>query len=153
MFKRQSPLPPLKLLLGISPLESRLSPAPQDTPAQHFISNPLLAFYSTHVFIKLRFNVLICAIFCCYAKSLQLRPTLFDPMDCSLLDSSVHGILQARILEWVANAHLQGIFPTQGSSPCLLCRLRWQVAPPDLLRLVLMCELCIWVHLASLFGK
>ena len=28
--------------------------------------------------------------------------TLCDPMDCSLLGSSVHGILQARILEWVA---------------------------------------------------
>ena len=27
---------------------------------------------------------------------------LCDPMDCSLPDSSVHGILQARILEWVA---------------------------------------------------
>ena len=30
-------------------------------------------------------------------------PTLCDPMDCSLLGSSVHGILQARILEWVAS--------------------------------------------------
>ena len=29
-------------------------------------------------------------------------PTLCDPMDCSLPDSSVYGILQARILEWVA---------------------------------------------------
>ena len=28
--------------------------------------------------------------------------TLCNPMDCSPLDSSVHGILQARILEWVA---------------------------------------------------
>ena len=28
--------------------------------------------------------------------------TLCDPMDCSLLGSSIHGILQARILEWVA---------------------------------------------------
>ena len=28
--------------------------------------------------------------------------TLCDPMDCSLLGSSVHGIFQARILEWVA---------------------------------------------------
>ena len=28
--------------------------------------------------------------------------TLCDPMDCSLPDSSVHGIFQARILEWVA---------------------------------------------------
>ena len=32
----------------------------------------------------------------------QSCTTLCDPMDCSLLDSSVHGILQARILEWVA---------------------------------------------------
>ena len=32
----------------------------------------------------------------------QLCLTLCDPMDCSLLGSSVHGILQARILEWVA---------------------------------------------------
>ena len=28
--------------------------------------------------------------------------TLFNPVDCSLAGSSVHGILQARILEWVA---------------------------------------------------
>ena len=32
----------------------------------------------------------------------QLCPTLCDPMDCSLPGSSVHGILQTRILEWVA---------------------------------------------------
>ena len=32
----------------------------------------------------------------------QLCPTLLDSMHCSLPDSSVHGILQARILEWVA---------------------------------------------------
>ena len=36
------------------------------------------------------------------AKSLQLYPTLWDPMSYSLLGSSVHGTLQARILEWVA---------------------------------------------------
>ena len=35
-------------------------------------------------------------------KSLQSCPTLYDPMDCSLPGSSVCGILQARILEWVA---------------------------------------------------
>ena len=38
------------------------------------------------------------------AKSLQSCPTLCDPMDCSLPGSSVHGIFQARILEWVAIA-------------------------------------------------
>ena len=32
----------------------------------------------------------------------QLCPTLCDPMDCRLLGSSVHGILQSRILEGVA---------------------------------------------------
>ena len=39
---------------------------------------------------------------------------------CSLPGSSIHGILQARILEWVACSFLQGIFPTQGSNPDLL---------------------------------
>ena len=38
------------------------------------------------------------------AKSLQLCPTLCDPIDGSPLGSSVPGILLARILEWVANA-------------------------------------------------
>ena len=34
----------------------------------------------------------------------QLCTTLYDPMDCSLPDSSIHGIFQARVLEWVAIA-------------------------------------------------
>ena len=37
-----------------------------------------------------------------HAKSLQLCPTLCNPIDCSPPVSSVHGILQARTLEWVA---------------------------------------------------
>ena len=37
-----------------------------------------------------------------HAKSLQSCPTRYDPMDCRPPDSSVHGILQAGILEWVA---------------------------------------------------
>ena len=39
---------------------------------------------------------------CVYVKSLQLCPTVCDPTDCSPPGSSVHGILQARILEWAA---------------------------------------------------
>ena len=39
---------------------------------------------------------------CMRAMSLQLCLTLCDPMECSLPGSSVHGIFQARILEWVA---------------------------------------------------
>ena len=38
------------------------------------------------------------------AKSLQSCPTLSDPMDCSPPGSSIHGIFQARVLEWVAIA-------------------------------------------------
>ena len=34
----------------------------------------------------------------------QLHLTLSDPMDCSLPDSSIHGIFQARVLEWGAIA-------------------------------------------------
>ena len=71
----------------------------------------------------------------------QACRTLSDPMDCSLPGSSVHGIFQARVLEWVAIAFLhglyspwnspgqntgvgslsllQGIFRTQGSNPGL----------------------------------
>ena len=39
--------------------------------------------------------------------------TLFDPVDYSPPGSSAHGILQVRMLEWVACALLQGIFLTQ----------------------------------------
>ena len=47
-------------------------------------------------------------------KVAQSCLTLSDPMDYT-----VHGILQARILDWVAFFILQGIFPTQGSNPGL----------------------------------
>ena len=59
-----------------------------------------------------------------FAKSLQL--CLCDPVDCSPQGSSVHGILHARILEWVAISSSRGFFPTPGSNLCLLCLLNWQ---------------------------
>ena len=49
----------------------------------------------------------------------QSCPTLCNPMNCSLPGSSLHGILQARVLEWVAIFLLQEIFPTQGLNPGL----------------------------------
>ena len=51
------------------------------------------------------------------AKVLPSRLTLCDPVNCSPPGSSVHGILQARILGWVL---LQGIFQTHGSNLGLL---------------------------------
>ena len=46
---------------------------------------------------------------CVRAKSFQTCPTLCDAMDCSQPGSSVRGILQARILEWVATPSSRGI--------------------------------------------
>ena len=64
--------------------------------------------------------------------SLQSYLNLCDRMDHSPLGSSIHGILQARTLEWVSNFLLQGIFPTQGSNQYLLNFLHWQAGsfPP-----------------------
>ena len=59
------------------------------------------------------------------AKSFQLCPTLYDSMDCSPPGSSVHGILQARILEWAAmlcsrGSSDPGIKSTSLTSPALV---------------------------------
>ena len=56
-----------------------------------------------------------------YIEVTQSCPTLCDPMDYiySPPGSSVHGILQAGILEWGCHVLLQGIFLTQGSNPGL----------------------------------
>ena len=57
----------------------------------------------------------------------QSCPTLCYPMDYSPLGSSVHGISQARILEWVAISYPRGIFPTWGLNLHLLYFRHWQV--------------------------
>ena len=54
-----------------------------------------------------------------YAESLQSCLTLHDPMDCSPPDSSVHGISQARTLEWVAIS-FSGDLPDPGIEPMSL---------------------------------
>ena len=45
---------------------------------------------------------------CMRDKLLQSCPTLCDPKDCCLPGSSVHGILQASILEWIAMPSSRG---------------------------------------------
>ena len=69
---------------------------------------------------------------------------LCDPMDCSLLDSSVHEILQAKVLDWVAMPSSKGSFQPRGKTHTHLLHLRhWQVGssplvpsgkPPSILR-------------------
>ena len=50
-------------------------------------------------------------ILCVHVQSLQSCPILCDPMDYSPPGSPVHGILQARILEWVASPFSRGLSP------------------------------------------
>ena len=71
-------------------------------------------------------------VFFVRAKSLHLCLTVCDPTDCSLPGSSVHGVLQARILEWVAMSsskvffsHTQWppfIFFIQHLTYCTICQ-------------------------------
>ena len=55
---------------------------------------------------------------CCLVA--QLCPTLCNPMDCSPPGSSVHGIFQARVLEWVAISFSRGSSRPQGLNLDLL---------------------------------
>ena len=77
-----------------------------------------LHFISLHVYI---FQENLCA------KLLQLCPAFCDPIDCSPLGSSVHGILQARILEWAAMPSSGGPSWCRGWTcvSCVSCIGRW----------------------------
>ena len=93
-------------------------------------------------------------------KSLQLCMTLWDLMDYNPPGSSVHGILQARILEWVAMPSSRGIFPTQGSNQCHLCPLHWQAGSlpltspgkpfNSLICIFFLCKLCLFFFFFTL---
>ena len=54
-----------------------------------------------HIVKAMVFTVVV---YGCAAKSRQSCPTPSDSMDCSTPGSSVHGIFQARVLEWSAIA-------------------------------------------------
>ena len=51
---------------------------------------------------------------------LDSMPNLCDPMNCSLAGSSVHGIILARILEWIAVSSSRGSFCSRDQT-CLSC--------------------------------
>ena len=63
---------------------------------------------------------------CVHVKLLLSCPTLCNPVDCSLPGSSVHGNSPDKNTGVGCHALLQGIFPTQGSNPHLVCLLPWQ---------------------------
>ena len=107
---------------------------------KHQSFNNMLHFMSLSMFLKYFLPNSLLDIHtkisvCCMSVS-QLCLTLCVPMGCSPPGSSVHGFLQARILEWFAISSLQGIFLTQELNPSLLlCRqilshLSHQGSPP-----------------------
>ena len=56
----------------------------------------------------------------CQMVCVCVCPTVCSPRDCRIPGSSVHGIFQARILEWVPSSSSRGSSQHQGSSPLLL---------------------------------
>ena len=67
----------------------------------------------------LNMQVCVCVCVCVCVQSLQLCLILCDPMDYRPPRSSVHGILQARILEWVAISFPRGSSrPRNGTRVC-----------------------------------
>ena len=56
----------------------------------------------------------------CYAKSLKLCPTLWDPMDVGCQVPLSKGFSRQEYWNWVLISFLQWIFPTQGLNPRLL---------------------------------
>ena len=66
------------------PLSSPSPPAPNPSQHQSLFQNKLLGLNKSE------------------SEVTQSCPTLCNPMDCSLPDSSIHGIFQTRILKWVA---------------------------------------------------
>ena len=74
-------------------------------------------------------------------------PTLRDPMDCSLPGSSVHGIFQARILEWGAIAFSQWTAVSQNSLPFTIS---WSVLKLVSIESVMPSNYLIFCHLPFL---
>ena len=87
---------------GIKPRSSalRVDSLPAELPGK-----PPVSFYSRILISHENEGARMCVL-----NRFQLCLTLCDPLNCSPPDSCVHGILQARILEWVA------ILPSRGSS-------------------------------------
>ena len=85
-------------------------------PHLHWNLEPLAILWTSPT--SSRFQVFVPAVLFCFlitgwskakqSEVSQLCPTLCDPMDCSLPCSSIHGIFQARVLEWVAISFSRG---------------------------------------------
>ena len=77
--------------------------------AYHILPDAMLTNHKILVASNSKHLLLWCLHACMlHAKLLQSCLTLCNPVDCSLPGSSLHGILQARTLEWVAKTSSRG---------------------------------------------
>ena len=81
-------------------------------------------------------------------KAAQLCPTLSDPMNCSLPGSSVHGILQARILEWVAMPFFRG--SSHPRSPTLQVDFFFSLSKPPGKPQTMILVVCLFLQIPTL---
>ena len=84
-----------------------------------FFLHKLASFFKCYGSVYFIYLIYLSCFMCSCMKSLQLCLTLCDPMDHSPPDSSVHGILQRKILEWVAMPSSRGSSRPQGLYPAL----------------------------------
>ena len=90
-------------------------------------SQPIIdTYFPGNIYICVCVRVLVCVciyIYICLHAVLSLITqsflTLWDPLDCSLPGSSVHGDSPGKNTGVGYHALLQGLFPSQGSNPCL----------------------------------
>ena len=99
--------PPVILALAVRLPGGSVSGDPHDRHLTRKRGEKVISFKN---FFTLRYIVDLqcCDIFQVYTKVVHSCPTLDDPMDCSPPGSSVHGILQARTLGWVAMPSSRG---------------------------------------------
>ena len=93
-------------------------------------SSLFISLFTLHVYVRLNLKKRFFHKFC-HCLCAQSCPALCDPMNCSPPGSSVHGILQARILEWVAISSSGGSSQPRDWThvPCLAGRF-FNPAPP-----------------------
>ena len=90
------------------------------------------------------------------AKLLQSCPTLCNSMDCSLPGSNVHGILQARVLEWVAMPSSRGSFLPRDRTcmsyvSCIGRQVLHHLVPPWEALLVVLGKFWYWENFLKLY--
>ena len=104
------PYDPVIPLLGIYPEETKIE---KDTGIPFFIAALFTISWiwkqprypSTDEWIKKLWDIYAIEYLVQFSSVTQSCPTLCDPMDYSLPGSSIHGIFQAKVLEWGAIAH------------------------------------------------